>query len=69
MSDLKNSLRKGGDRIAGINNIKLKVLEGTIFFYERELKREDLTEKERDKYFGALKSIKKIIKKRLSRSN
>ncbi|MQY74393.1 MAG: hypothetical protein GH148_02490 [Clostridia bacterium] len=50
--------------MAGINSVKLKILEETISFYKVELKKGELTEKERDKYFGALKSIKKIIKEK-----
>ncbi|TFB08824.1 hypothetical protein E3V08_02495 [Candidatus Atribacteria bacterium MT.SAG.1] len=42
----------------------MKILEQTIFFYKRELKKEDLTEKERSKYLLALESIKKIIKEK-----
>lgn len=49
-----------------INNIKLRSLKQTRDFYLRELKKEDLTENEMSKYLGALKSIKKIIKEKIS---
>jgi len=53
--------------MTGINTIKLKSLEQTRNFYKCELKEKDLTEKQRNKYLLALKSIKKIIKaKKLS---
>ena len=59
-------MRKGGDRkeMAGINNIKLKTLKQTRAFYNWELKKEGLTEKERTSYLLALKSIEKIIKEK-----
>ena len=41
--------------------LKLKGLRETVNFYKWELKKEDLTEKERDKYLKALKLIDKII--------
>lgn len=41
--------------------IKLKALEETRAFYNVELGREDLTERERDKYLKAKKIIEKII--------
>ncbi len=44
--------------------VKIKALKETISFYKVELKKEELTEKERDKYLLALKSIEKIIKER-----
>ncbi len=42
--------------------LKLKALEETRSFYKVELKREGLTEKERDKYLGALIAIDKHIR-------
>jgi len=50
--------------MAGINTIKLKSLEQTKNFYKWELKEKDLTEKQRNKYLLALKSIEKIIKEK-----
>jgi len=51
--------------VVGINQIKLKDLKQTEAFYLCELKRgESLTENEKSKYLGALKSIKKIIKEK-----
>ncbi|MBA7548121.1 hypothetical protein ES705_40567 [subsurface metagenome] len=47
-----------------MNQIKLKSLEKTKNFYLYELKKKDLTEKERTSYLLALKSIKKIIKEK-----
>ncbi len=47
-----------------INNIKLKSLEQTKAFYLWELKKEDLTERERSKFLLALESIEKIIKEK-----
>lgn len=48
-----------------INNLKLGSLEKTRDFYLWELKRkESLTENERAKYLVALKSIKRIIRKK-----
>jgi hypothetical protein len=44
--------------------LKRKVLEETRSFYKVELKKEDLTERERDKYSRALKIIEKIIKEK-----
>jgi hypothetical protein len=43
--------------------LKLKALEDTRSFYEVELKKEELTEIERDKYLNALKLIEVFIKK------
>ena len=59
-------MRKGGDHkeMAGINNIKLKTLKQTRAFYNWELKKKGLTEKERASYLLALKSIEKIIKEK-----
>ncbi|MBA7556654.1 hypothetical protein ES705_49370 [subsurface metagenome] len=45
----------------GINTIKLKSLKQTLAFYDWELKKGGLTEKQRDSYLLALKSIEKII--------
>ncbi|MBA7482593.1 hypothetical protein ES705_46457 [subsurface metagenome] len=42
--------------------VKLEDLEVTRSFYNVELKKEDLTEKERDKYLKASKIIERIIK-------
>ncbi|MBA7591929.1 hypothetical protein ES708_34100 [subsurface metagenome] len=42
--------------------IKLKALEETRAFYKVELEKEDLTERERDKYSRALKLIEGFIK-------
>ena len=51
--------------MAGINTIKLKFLKQTKAFYMWELKRnESLTEKQRDSYLLALKTIKGIIKEK-----
>jgi len=47
-----------------MNNINLKSLEETKSFYNAELRKEDLTEKERNKYLSALKTIKRIIKEK-----
>jgi len=44
-----------------INNLKIKTLRQTKNFYLWELKKENLTEKEKDSYLLALKTIKKII--------
>ncbi|MBA7545485.1 hypothetical protein ES705_37854 [subsurface metagenome] len=44
--------------------LNLRNLEETRAFYELELKKEDLTEKERDKYSKALKIIEGLIKKK-----
>jgi len=48
----------------GINTIKLKSLEQTKNSYKWELKKKDLTEKQRNKYLLALKSIEKIIEEK-----
>ena len=45
-----------------INNIKLKSLKQTQAFYLWELRKKDLTERERSKFLLALESIEKIIK-------
>lgn len=50
--------------MTGINTIKLKSLEQTKNFYKWELKKKNLTEKQRDKFLLALESIEKIIKKK-----
>ncbi len=50
--------------MVGINNIKLKTLKQTRAFYNWELKKKSLTEKERASYLLALKSIEKIIKEK-----
>ena len=44
--------------------LKLKVLEQTQAFYNWELKKEGLTEKERASYLLAKRSIEKIIKEK-----
>lgn len=44
--------------------IKLKALEETRSFYNVELKKEDLTERERDKYLKALKVIERLIERK-----
>lgn len=44
--------------------IKLKALKETKSFYKVELKKEGLTEKKRNDYLKALKSIEKIIKEK-----
>ncbi|GAI65404.1 unnamed protein product [marine sediment metagenome] len=44
--------------------LKLKALEETRSFYKLELEREDLTERERDKYSRALKLIEGFIKRK-----
>lgn len=48
----------------GINTIKLKSLKQTLAFYDWELKKGSLTEKERVSYLLALKSINKIIREK-----
>ena len=50
--------------MAGINNIKLESLEQTKNFYLEELKKEDLTEKQRDSYLIAKENIERIIKQK-----
>ena len=47
--------------------VKLKALKETRSFYNWELKKESLTEKERNKFLKALKFIEKIIKEREAR--
>ncbi|MBA7529857.1 hypothetical protein ES705_22056 [subsurface metagenome] len=42
--------------------VKIKTLKETISFYKVELKKEDLTEREREKYSKALKLIEGFIK-------
>ncbi|MBA7661202.1 hypothetical protein ES703_69216 [subsurface metagenome] len=44
--------------------IKLKALKETRAFYKVELKKEDLTEREREKYSRALKIIEGLIKRK-----
>lgn len=44
--------------------LSLRNLEETRSFYKVELKKEDLTERERDKYLRALKLIEVLIKKK-----
>lgn len=44
--------------------VKIKALKETISFYKVELKKEDLTERERDKYLRALKLIEGLIKRK-----
>ena len=43
--------------------IKLKALEETRAFYKAELEKEELTEKERDKYLSALGLIEGFIER------
>jgi len=43
-------------------NVKLEALEETRFFYKVELKKEGLTEMERNRYLLALKAIDKHIR-------
>ena len=43
--------------------LRLKDLEETRLFYKVELEKEDITEKERDKYLGALKLIEGFIER------
>jgi len=50
--------------MAGINKIKLESLKQTKKFYEYELKKKNLTEKQREAYLLASKSIEKIIKEK-----
>jgi hypothetical protein len=50
--------------MAGINNIKLKTLKQTRAFYNWELKKKSLTEKQRDSFLLALKNIERIIEER-----
>ncbi|MBA7546083.1 hypothetical protein ES705_38466 [subsurface metagenome] len=44
--------------------LNLRSLEETKSFYKVELKKEDLTERERDKYSKALKIIEGLIKRK-----
>jgi len=44
--------------------LKLKALEETRAFYNVELKKKGLTERERDKYLKALKIIEGLIKRK-----
>ncbi len=44
--------------------LSLRNLEETKTFYKVELKKEDLTERERDKYSRALKIIEGLIKRK-----
>lgn len=50
--------------MAKINKVKLDILKQTRAFYNYELKKEGLTEKERTSYLLAKKSIEKIIKEK-----
>ena len=45
-----------------MSKMKLTALEDTRSFYNVELKKEGLTEKERDKYLRALRIIERVIK-------
>jgi len=47
-----------------MGRLKLKALEETRSFYKVELKKEGLTEREKDKYLGALKLIEEHIEKK-----
>ncbi|GAG98093.1 unnamed protein product [marine sediment metagenome] len=47
-----------------MGRLKLKALEETRSFYKMELKKEALTERERNDYLKALKLIEKLIEKR-----
>lgn len=47
-----------------MGEIKLQSLEETRSFYKSELRNEELTEKERDKYLRALKLVEGFIKKK-----
>ena len=47
-----------------MDTIKLKALEETRSFYNVELKKKGLTERERDKYLKALKIIEGLIKRK-----
>jgi len=49
---------------AVINNIKLESLKQTKYFYLEELKRIDLTSKQRDSYLIAKETIERIIKQK-----
>ena len=49
--------------IKGVN-VKLEALEETRAFYKLEMKKADLTEREKDKYSRALKIIEGVIKKK-----
>ena len=44
--------------------MNIKALEETRSFYKVELEKEDLTERERDKYLRALKLIEGFIKRK-----
>ena len=44
--------------------LKLKALEETRAFYKAELEKEELTEKERDKYLSALGLIEGFIERK-----
>jgi len=46
-----------------MGEIKRKSLEETRSFYKVELKKEELTERERDKYLKALKLVEGFIEK------
>jgi len=50
--------------MTGINLIKLESLKQTKNFYLWELKREDLTSKQKDSYLLAKETISKIINER-----
>lgn len=45
-------------------SLKIEALEETKKFYLWELKKEDLTERERSNYLLALKSIEKVIREK-----
>jgi hypothetical protein len=49
--------------------LNIRNLEETRAFYKLELKKEDLTERERDKYSRALKIIEGLIKRKLRKGD
>ena len=52
------------DKLGARASLKLKALEDTRSFYQVELKKEDLTETERNGYLEAQKLIEGFIKKK-----
>ena len=51
------------DKLGARASLKLKALEETRSFYQVELKKEEITEIEREKYLKALKLIEGFIKR------
>jgi len=50
--------------VGRINQIKVKSLKKTEAFYNFELKKKDLTEKRRNEFLKAKRTIEKIIKEK-----